>query len=74
MTNFIQEDKQTALEMLESIKNYLEDNYAPDEYIKKCEFIANYILDLICDYEASISLTEQENKPREKPIIERIRE
>ena len=70
----IQEDKQTALEMLENIKNYLEDEYAPDEYLKKCEFIKNFILDLICDYEATVSLAEVEGEPREKPIIEKIRE
>ena len=72
----MKQDKQTAFEMLEDIKNYLEDNYASDKLIKSCEFIENFITELVCDYEFSTSLAEQEYNPRfkkEEIIIEKIR-
>lgn len=56
----LHEDQITALEMLEHIKNYLEDTSAPQKYLQQCEFIENYILDLVCKYEATISLAEIE--------------
>ncbi len=56
----MKDDKQTALEMLESVKNYLEDEYAPKEYLTRLEFVKNFLLDLICEYEATVSLAEQE--------------